>query len=353
MDKSKDLFNNAAERAFRRNSAGAICCLKHSDGATGKVCAVSYFVNGNRTDGNEYSYDRRGNIEAVKENGRLTVRYKYDESNRLIREDNVDFGTVVIRYNAEGGILTKTVYEYTLNNTPTNLIEVEEYDYSNRGRSNRLAAYCREACKYDILGNPVVYRDRTLTWRGKMLVSNGGERFFSLYAYDTDGRRISKRAVTPFGTVERRYMYDKGNLVAEERNGVTLNFFYDANGVAGFEYKGTTYLYRKSIFGDVTHIYKRAKRSSAFELAAKYAYDAWGDCKIVVNTDNVAELNPLRYRGYYFDGDTGLYYFRNRYYDYETGRYISADSIERQEGKLAKIDRYTYCSNNPLKIEKA
>ena len=66
--------------------------------------------------------------------------------------------------------------------------------------------------------------------------------------------------------------------------------------------------------------------------------------------DNViSQINPFRYRGYYYDTETGLYYLITRYYDPETGRFISADSIEYLNPEtLGGLNLYAYCGNNPV-----
>ena len=87
----------------------------------------------------------------------------------------------------------------------------------------------------------------------------------------------------------------------------------------------------------------------------RYEYDAWGVCKVcdadgkvVANSDSV-DANPFRYRGYYYDVDTGLYYLPARYYDPTTGRFISADDIEYADPETINgLNLYAYCGNNPV-----
>ena len=118
--------------------------------------------------------------------------------------------------------------------------------------------------------------------------------------------------------------------------------------MAGFSYNNETYLYRKNVQGDVTHIYKREEDKSLI-LVAEYVYDAWGNNSAVLNLDGIATLNPFRYRSYYFDEETGLYYLQTRYYDPELGRFISADSIEYLDPEtLGGLNLYAYCGNNPV-----
>lgn len=65
----------------------------------------------------------------------------------------------------------------------------------------------------------------------------------------------------------------------------------------------------------------------------------------------IAELNPFRYRGYYFDCETGLYYLNSRYYDPEISRFINADDISILSecmNFINGLNLYTYCNNNPV-----
>ena len=108
--------------------------------------------------------------------------------------------------------------------------------------------------------------------------------------------------------------------------------------------------------GDVTHIY-----DTNGALKAHYIYDAWGNHRIYdVNgdevtksmSDHIGNINPIRYRGYYYDdyeNENGLYYLEARYYDPETGRFISQDSIDfLVPNHLTGLNLYAYCNNNPV-----
>ena len=88
----------------------------------------------------------------------------------------------------------------------------------------------------------------------------------------------------------------------------------------------------------------------------KYIYDAWGNHKDVDNNGNeitdtahIGNINPYRYRGYYFDTETGLYYLKSRYYDPQTGRFISLDDISFADpDTINGLNLYAYCCNNPV-----
>jgi uncharacterized protein RhaS with RHS repeats len=76
-----------------------------------------------------------------------------------------------------------------------------------------------------------------------------------------------------------------------------------------------TYYFQRNLLGDVIGIY-----NTSGAKVGGYAYDAWGNCTITLNTNGIANKNPIRYRGYYYDEDTKLYYLNARYYCPELSR---------------------------------
>lgn len=194
-----------------------------------------------------------------------------------------------------------------------------------------------------------MYRDRTLTWQGRRLLSYAKDGKAANFTYDANGIRtykdISQNGVSHTSS---KYIYDGNNLVAEQRDGSWIYYLYGVDGVVGFNYNDATYLYRKNVQGDVTHIYKQ-NNDASLELVAQYVYDAWGNCRVLVDVGGIAELNPFRYRSYYFDEETGLYYLQTRYYDPETGRFINADTLEYLDPEtIDGLNLYAYCGNNPV-----
>lgn len=114
-----------------------------------------------------------------------------------------------------------------------------------------------------------------------------------------------------------------------------------------------SYYYLYNLQGDVIAL----TDASTGKLAATYTYDAWG--KIVkingqnpedVASTNIANINPFRYRGYYYDTETGLYYLNSRYYDAETGRFINADSQLNPKDGVPGCNLFACCGNNPIII---
>ena len=106
------------------------------------------------------------------------------------------------------------------------------------------------------------------------------------------------------------------------------------------------YYYRKNLQGDIIGIINAV----GTELVS-YSYDAWGNILWTEDDSgrNLAELNPYRYRGYYYDAETGLYYLNSRYYDPKVGRFLNADAIDYLgEDAEFSCNLYAYCANNPV-----
>ena len=106
--------------------------------------------------------------------------------------------------------------------------------------------------------------------------------------------------------------------------------FYDQAGVAGMKYNGATYIHRKDAQGNVIALTDETEK-----IVARYIYDAWGNVSVMDNngviisdSGYIGNINPFRYRSYYYDTETKLYFLKTRYYDPEVGRFISPDSIE-------------------------
>lgn len=91
-------------------------------------------------------------------------------------------------------------------------------------------------------------------------------------------------------------------------------------------------------------------------VVVRYIYDAWGNHAVldangndIDDPNHVGNLNPFRYRGYYYDVETGLYFLQTRYYDPEVGRFISQDSVEyANPTAINGLNLYAYCGNNPV-----
>jgi len=193
-----------------------------------------------------------------------------------------------------------------------------------------------QACVYDRVGNPTTYRGKTASWtRGRKLISYNGTTF----EYDAQGRRTKKDDVT--------FYYDSNGRLLKQSNG--LEFFYDTMGLIGVMYDNVRYVYRKDVQGNIIAIL-----DSTGKVVVEYKYDAWGNHKVLDSNGNdvtsgIGVLNPFRYRSYYYDTETELYYLQTRYYDPEVGRFINMDSVDYADPETINgLNLYSYCNNNPV-----
>jgi len=175
------------------------------------------------------------------------------------------------------------------------------------------------------------------------------------YVYNADGIRETKQVTVGGSTTTHTYVTQNGKVVRETiGSGSTakvLDFIYDESGrpFALIYKNGTataqTYCYVLNLQGDVVKLIWYIPGFEYQEMAA-YIYDAWGN--ILTATGTMAQINPLRYRGYYYDTETGLYYVSSRYYDPEVGRYLNADGYVSTGQGILGNNMFAYCGNNPV-----
>jgi RHS repeat-associated protein len=198
-----------------------------------------------------------------------------------------------------------------------------------------------------------------------------GTRSYS-FVYNAQGQRVTSSykflegtSLTPIQTGEAieyttSYRYDHfGRLHSESTTrklyGIGIDtskieYLYDESGVVGFKYTSagvtTPYYYRRNLQGDVIEIYDTGN-----SRVVRYDYDAWGNCTIASGTTDqvIARANPIRYRGYYYDVETELYYLNARYYSPIWRRFISPDSTEYIDSENPNgLNLYAYCNNDPV-----
>ena len=332
-------FDNAFKKvySYHQNSSKNL--------ATNLLFTENYFVDNEQSDAFTYLYDDLNRLTMVARNNIMNKKYTYDGLGRLSREDNVDLNkTFVFTYDKSGNILSRKEYAFTVGSldakVPTKTVN---YTYQR----NQLWSYDGEGCSYNVLGNPIIYRGKMATWtKIHRLASFNGVDF----AYNYAGIRTSKT----FDEITTKYAYDGETLITEQK-GDDLNsklvYYYGFDGVTAFNYGGENYFYQKNTFGDIVGIYNSSK-----QLVAKYVYDAWGNHKVLnpdglenTSADFIGNINPFRYRSYYFDVETGFYYLQSRYYDPQVGRFISMDAVEYLDPQTINgLNLYIYCGNNPV-----
>ena len=169
-------------------------------------------------------------------------------------------------------------------------------------------------------------------------------------AYEPNDGTVANPPIANEETTNHSYIYAGGKLLRETiSDGTTtktLDFTYDNVGMPySLIYNSgtttTTYYYITNLQGDVMYL----ADASGNEVAA-YDYDPYG--KIISATGAMAEINPLRYRGYYYDSETGFYYLQSRYYDPEICRFINADNYASTGQGIIGYNMFAYCLNNPI-----
>ena len=317
---------------------------EYPDSGKNIISLPTAVVNGgSRT---EYTYDNNGNITSIKEGGK-TITYTYDGMNRLTRENNELLNKTITYYYDEGG----------------NLREEREYDYTTEALSgspkklttavmdekwkDKLLKWGSTQMTYDACGNMLKKGDTSFTWtQGRKLSAiNNGKNI--RYYYDHTGTRVKK--VVDGVTTEYRMA---GSLIVSERTGdETIWYQYDsAARLVAMVVGGVRYNYVRNAQNDIIGLIdKTGKR------VVSYKYDNWG--KTISTTGTLAATigrkNPFRYRGYYFDAESGMYYLQSRYYDVEIRRFISADNIivTGTSVEYQNVNLYEYCSDNPVNFQ--
>ncbi len=303
-----------------------------------------------------YSYDNNGNITEIKKNGIVQQSYEYDELNQLLRENDLDTGkTIKYTYDGFGNIESKTEYAYTLSENAGVATDTVTYAYDGVWK-DKLTSYDGKSITYDAIGNPTNYMGAEMTWFGRQMMSYKTDDLDISYKYDTNGLRTEKTV----NGVTHSYYYVDG-LLRTEQIGDTyiLNYRYDTDGnlVAVSSYNISTeavnILYAQTnTRGDVIALY-----DGNGDIRTVYTYDSWG--KLISVTDGegnalsankLGSLNSIRYRGYVYDSETGLYYLQSRYYDPETGRFLNADDVNfiGYSGEQLSYNTFAYCENNPI-----
>ncbi len=174
------------------------------------------------------------------------------------------------------------------------------------------------------------------------------------FTYDVDGLRTSKKMTNV--DLTHNYYYVGSRLQYETLGGNSaLWYFYDADGTpSGIRYRNnggvvSDYYFVCNWRGDVIQIY-----NTAGELVSTYDYDAWGNVtahETDKDTYGITNINPIRYRGYYYDTETGMYYLKSRYYDPAVKRFLNADGYVATGQSILGNNMFSYCDNNPVNRE--
>ena len=336
-------------------------------GTTNFIGEIKETGYGSGTITTQVEYDKNGNITKYGDN-----TYVYDDLNRLVRENNLELGkSFLYGYDNRGNLCTKFEFVYSTDETLTNSLTSKAFiggtwddqlDYTCVPQTGEKTYFT-----YDNSGRTLtIGNSQSFTWNEDGSLNSSSYHSIlgttkTEYVYDNSGNRVAlvNYAVDSNDDInshKKHFRYLNGKLVYQVRETIMagqhdpINFVYNTTGLIGFFYNHELYTYRKNLFGDITEIYKGS------ELVAKYIYDAWGNHKVCNPDDSenpndnfIGNINPFRYRGYYYDIETGLYYLKSRYYSPKLGRFISPDSVEYLEpDNVNGLNLYAYCYNNPI-----
>ena len=327
-----------------------------------------------------YTYSNMGDIMSITRSGDAYKSYTYDALGEMRSETqhSLNRRTNYV-YDAFGNISSKT----TVNtNTNANVSKVT-YNYgkdSDAGWNYLLTSLTftdytnssnnrTETIDYDKIGNPLSYRGASMSWFGRQMRTYSKGSVSANFMYDADGLRSAKGV----NGVKTTYQYVGDQLFYEKiGENKTLYYFYDSYGNlsqiyytfgTGEDASTARYFVTTNAQGDVLGLYN----SNGVKVGA-YDYDAWGNTRMFVVTqdadgknvytqinpetqylNHIVNVNPIRYRGYYYDSDLDLYYLQSRYYDAEIGRFINADSVvSGVGGDVLGSNMFAYCLNNPV-----
>lgn len=358
--------NGKQTKVYDRTYTYAVIAEDDGCNRMGTRLASTGYTFGSSSRGFTYTYDAAGNISRIVTAGTSVPKaaqlkeYTYDAQGQLVSEKNSSKTTFLYAYDTAGNIRS-----ITKDGTVT-----KSFGYTNASWPDLLTSVTANGTTKDVLyegqsqtsdlpssGNPITYyngKDYTFTWtKGRQLASATVDGKQVSYAYDMAGVRSSKQV----GDTTYTYTTLSGKVMRQTwGDNNALEFVYDdGNQPFAVIYKhGQTtelYYYVLNAQGDVSAIL-----DSSGKLAASYDYDAWGNCtvydssaKVLTDPTSIANLNPLRYRGYYYDAETGFYYLQSRYYDFANCRFINADAYATTNaGSFLSCNMFAYCENNPI-----
>ncbi len=332
------VFNHTVNYGYETNASGTQTSTRMS--------TYTSELNGTSTT-YTVKYDESGYITEIYRNGSIFYDYEYDDQGQLtIFYDGITIYSY--SYDDAGNILYR-------NEDRDLVLDEYTYTYGDSNWGDLLTAYNGNAITYDAMGNPLqYYNGNVFTWeQGRRLstISNNGTEI-ATYKYNDEGIRTSKTTQWSNYT----YILNGSQIIGETWDDCINIYLYDENGSpVGFQYRYEnmasdtfhTYFYEKNVFGDIIAIY-----DANGVKQVSYSYDAFGNSTETVHVSTTrAKYNNLRYRGYYYDKETGFYLTGTRYYDPEIGRFINADSvIAGVGGSIQGYNMFAYCFNNPVNM---
>ncbi|TPF19473.1 DNRLRE domain-containing protein [Priestia megaterium] len=317
--------------ASQRNKNGTFTLYDY-DGASQISHILTTNGTGSAIDSFEYTYDAKGN-RITEKTAEGTAKFTYDKNGQLIKEVEPNGDMYEYTYDAVGNRLTKKITKGSTVNTDT-------YSYN---AANQLIKVNGATITNDTNGNVTNDGKRTYVYDAgdRLIEVKNGTTSVAKYQYNSDGLRVSKTV----GSTTVNYTYDDNNNVILETDPtgkVLVSYVYDnSDRPLTMNKDGKTYTFHTNARGDVTKV-----TDEQGSVVASFEYDSWGN--ITKETGTFAAQVPFRYAGYRYDLETKLYYLQQRYYNPETGRFLTLDPFLGDKENPITQNGYNYADNNPI-----
>lgn len=326
---SLDRLIHSSEERIEDGKTTEVQRSEHIYDGENRITKQSWSVGGEAGRSENYTYSTTdGTLQSMKTANGETISFEYDALKRLknIKSKHgsgTDFITQTYTYKDRAGQTTDGK-QLTTN-------QIANIAYTGIANPFDLSY------EYDAIGNV------SKVSQGSTVVAE--------YQYDMDGVRDSKTV----DGVKHEYITQGGNVTLERWNDgeeKSLEFIYD-NGGAPYSViysRGNevdTYYYILNQQGDVIRIVDTSDKT-----VAEYTYNGWGEILNVSNAkgSEIGTINPILYRGYYYDFELNMYYLQSRYYDPVMKRMVYADDESVSEkATLRDHNLFSYCDNNPVR----
>ena len=340
---SVDEFNRVAEKEVYK---GETSILSNTYSYKGRDSNPAYTTN-------------KVHVETIKSGtSTLATRtYAYNNHGQLISITDPVFGNKTYEYDYRGFLVNDNGAAITyVGNGNIKSYGTISFDYNDDTIKDKLTSVDGVTISYDSSNplNPTLFDNTDYTFEGRRLIKLENPLFEYDYIYNEQGLRIRKDCDNGDLT---KYFYDGDKLILEEyicaeeaEESYKINFLYDEQGllfglILNEENK---YFYVRDIFQNILGLVDESGT-----LVVKYDYNAFGKILSVTDTSGVSigEINPFRYKGYYYDKESQMYYCKSRYYVPAWGRWLNADNPSFLDFQgFSQTNLFSYCGNDPVNM---
>ena len=301
---------------------------------------------------NSYTYKKKNGLDSnvveteviTINNQTITRTYETDSLNRIVNIYDSVFGNDYYRYSNEGYLIQNNskTYDFDENGDIININDIS-LQYTN----GKLTKVGNDTLTYNGF-KLSTWKGWTFDFFGKILKSMVKQGLSIFFKYNHSGLRTEKTV----GSTTTKFIYEGSKLIRQTSAYFDIDFNYNEyDELIGFKYNNEQYYYVRDVLRNILGIV-----DTNGNLVVKYRYDAWGNHQVldangtvVTDASFIGNINPFRYKGYYYDVETQLFYCNSRYYSPELCRWISPDSIEYLDPEsINGLNLYTYCGNNPV-----